>query len=248
MMPIFSLLFALILYIFMIVMNVLANSLPLGGINTGQVSFNYPNLFQPTGLTFSIWGVIYILLGVYLVYQFQLFFSSGISLTDQKINFIFGLTSLINSVWLLFWHYDKIGLSTIAMVFLLILLGLIVFMYPSLSQITRIAFSIYFGWISVALIANITIYLVKIGVPSFGSISILMTVLILIVGLVIGCFMILLKRNYVYGLVFVWAYFGITLRQTNKLEFNSEYPLIYITSILSLIILLGTSLFVLFKD
>jgi tryptophan-rich sensory protein len=247
-MPIFSLIFALILYIFMIIMNVLANSLPLGGINTGQVSFNYPNLFQPTGLTFSIWGIIYILLGVYLFYQFQLLFTTGISLTDQRINFIFGVTSLINAVWLVFWHYDKIGLSTIAMLFLLVGLGLIIFMYPNASFLSRVAFSIYFGWISVATIANITIYLVKLGVPSFGNISVLITAFILIVGLILGLLMILLKRNYVYGFVFAWAYLGITLRQVNKLEFNLQYPMIYITSILSLLIITGTSLYVLFKD
>jgi hypothetical protein len=121
-------------------------------------------------------------------------------------------------------------------------------MYPNLPQLTRVAFSIYFGWISVATIANITIYLVKLGAPSFTNISVLITALILIVGLIIGLLMILLKRNYVYGFVFAWAYLGITLRQMNKLEFNLEYPLIYITSILSLLILSGMSLFVLIKE
>ncbi|MFA5764936.1 MAG: hypothetical protein WC929_02135, partial [Bacilli bacterium] len=64
-MVLFSFSLALLMYIFMIVMNIFANALPLNGIATGAVSFKYPNLFQPAGITFSIWGLIYILLLIF---------------------------------------------------------------------------------------------------------------------------------------------------------------------------------------
>lgn len=247
-MPLISLLIAAIFYVFMIVMNFLANSLPLGGINTGQVSFNYPNLFQPSGFTFSIWGIIYLLLGAYLVYQFQIFFGSGISSVDRNINILFGISSILNVLWLFSWHYQRIGLSTIIMILLLITLGYIVLVFPNVSVISRIAFSVYFGWISVATIANITIYLVKLGFPSDQIISIILTVIVLIVGLLIGLLMIFLKRNISFGLVFIWAYFGILMRHLSKSEFDYRYPLITMTTIISLVILLSGIIYTVLKE
>lgn len=66
---IFIKLMVLISYLIMIVVNALANILPINNLTTGQVSDSFPNLFAPIGLTFSIWGVIYLLLGIYSVYQ-----------------------------------------------------------------------------------------------------------------------------------------------------------------------------------
>lgn len=60
-------------YLIMVIVNALANILPINGIDTGAISDSYPNLFAPAGLTFSIWGVIYLLLLGYTLYQFGLF-------------------------------------------------------------------------------------------------------------------------------------------------------------------------------
>ena len=59
----------LITFITMIVVNTLATTLPINGIDPGQVSDSYPNLFAPAGITFSIWGIIYILLALFSFYQ-----------------------------------------------------------------------------------------------------------------------------------------------------------------------------------
>ncbi|HPF93546.1 MAG TPA: hypothetical protein PLV65_06405, partial [Tenuifilaceae bacterium] len=55
----------------MIVLNYLANALPLNGKTTGELSAEYPNLFVPAGLTFSIWGIIYLMLFIFIVVQFR---------------------------------------------------------------------------------------------------------------------------------------------------------------------------------
>jgi hypothetical protein len=52
-----------------IIVNGLANALPINNRTTGELSDQYPNLFVPAGLTFSIWGLIYILLAIFVVYQ-----------------------------------------------------------------------------------------------------------------------------------------------------------------------------------
>jgi hypothetical protein len=55
-------------FVVVVVVNALATTIPLGGMTTGQLSDLYPNLFVPAGLTFSIWGLIYLLLGICVVY------------------------------------------------------------------------------------------------------------------------------------------------------------------------------------
>ncbi len=45
-----------VLFAGMLVMNYLANALPLNNKTTGELSDSFPNLFVPAGLTFSIWG------------------------------------------------------------------------------------------------------------------------------------------------------------------------------------------------
>ena len=64
---------AVITFLGMIVVNALANILPINNTTTGDVSNAYPNLFAPAALTFSIWGVIYALLAAYTIYKTGIF-------------------------------------------------------------------------------------------------------------------------------------------------------------------------------
>jgi len=104
----------------MIYMNYLANAKPLGGITTGEISDKYNTLFTPSGFTFSIWGIIYI-----LVFMFVIVFvtSTPTSLSNpQLLGTLFIISCLLNASWLLSWHYDKILLSTVIMVVFLVTL------------------------------------------------------------------------------------------------------------------------------
>ncbi|MBU1142135.1 MAG: tryptophan-rich sensory protein [Firmicutes bacterium] len=232
-------------------MNVLANTLPINGQNTGEISDQYPNLFQPTGSTFSIWGVIYLLLGAYSVFQIIRIGqveTDVIEKTYFNLNILFSMSSIANISWLLFWHHNKIGLSMIAMIILLVSLILISNQVGSLNSLTKIAFGVYFGWIVVATIANFTIWLVDLGVPSFERPAVLLTVLILIVGIIIGSIVIYLKSDIAFGIVLIWAYIGILIRHLSQSEFNFQYPAIVFTTIFSLVLLLIINGIVFFKD
>jgi hypothetical protein len=160
-------------YLAMVVMNFLANGLPINNRSTGDISDAYPNLFAPAGPAFSIWGLIYLLLGGYVLYQFVKKDQKTEDLL-QKINPLFIATSLANISWIFAWHYDYIGLSVFIMVTLLMLLIQIADMlrteqFASLEKLFIWApFSVYFGWITVATIANITVFLVSIDWNGFG--------------------------------------------------------------------------------
>jgi tryptophan-rich sensory protein len=246
MMSLVALIIATLCYIGMITVNVLANSLPINNINTGDVSYKYPNLFQPTGLTFSIWGLIYTLLAIFLIYQFV---NMNNSIDDQtkalflKINIFFSFSSLLNMGWLFAWHYDRMILSTMIIIALLAVLLILAKMVQSESLVTRASFSVYASWISVATIANITITLVKLGVPSDTLFAVYMTIFIIFVGLIFSVLWIIREKDIIYGLVIIWAYLGILLRHLSQTELKGAYPIIYISVIFSIILLTFTSIY-----
>ncbi len=214
----------LITFIAVVIINYLAISLPLGYGSTQQLSDDIPNLFVPAGLIFSIWGIIYILLGIFSVYQLRdIFKSEKIEMPYLgKISYIFIISNVANFSWILLWHYKLVPLSLVAMLIILISLILIYIRLDigknEVSKTEKIAvhapFSVYLGWITVATIANVTAVLVVSGVESFGLLPELLTVLVLVVAVIITYLMLFLRKDWVYSLVIVWAVLGIYLKQS----------------------------------
>ncbi len=218
-------------YAIMIIMNALANILPINNISTGDVSDLYPNLFAPAGITFSIWGVIYFLLALYVLYQFGILKSdkgegNGNLLT--KIGLLFSVSSIANAVWILTWHYGQILLSVFIMLVILVCLILINLLTRSATLsgreklFVRLPFSIYFGWITVATIANVTALLVDIGWNGFGISEVIWTVIILAVGAAIAIATMFYMKDMAYGLVPIWAYAGILIKHLSDEGFDGE--------------------------
>lgn len=246
----------ILFYVAMVGVNALANILPINGITTGEVSDSYPNLFAPAGLTFSIWGVIYLLVGLYAIYQLVSVrrLSSALKTdSSKKINVYFILSSIANICWILSWHYDYIGISTLLIFSILICLIFI-------NQLTkdtngwstkdklfiRLPFSIYFGWITVASIANVTTLLVDIDWNGWGLTDQTWTMSILIVGLAIAVATMVSNKDIAYGLTILWAYFGIAYKHVSESGFSGDYPLIIATVLVSMVVLLITSGYLLY--
>lgn len=230
--------FVLGTYVAMIAVNVLANALPINGMNTGEVSDSYPNLFAPAGRTFAIWGVIYLLLGLYSLYQAGLFQSKDKPVNGallNKIGIIFAVSSLLNTVWIFAWHYQMIPLSFVLLTLVLVCLILIsqTIGREELSVkerfFIRLPFSIYFGWVTVATIANITTLLVSLNWNRFGISEVIWTVTVLCVGFIIGASTMIRNRDIGYGLVLIWAYFGIWTKHSSSGEFAGQYGLVIMT-------------------
>lgn len=248
--------FVLITYITMIAVNGLANALPINGLNTGEVSDSYPNLFAPAGLTFAIWGVIYVLLGVHVLYQTGLFQSKDKPLGSgflNKIAIVFSVSSLLNATWIFAWHYQIVPLSFALLSMLLLCLIAINKMIDkeklSLKErfFIRLPFSIYFGWVTVATIANATTLLVSLNWNRFGLSEVLWTVIILFVGLIIGVATVIRNRNMAYGLVLIWSYFGIWTKHASFGEFEGQYRPIIITLLFCLVIFVATEIYLIYS-
>jgi hypothetical protein len=228
-------------YVAMVVMNFLANGLPINNRSTGDISDAYPNLFAPAGPAFSIWGLIYLLLGAYVIYQFMKKDEKTEELV-QKTNPLFIATSLANISWIFAWHYDYIGLSVLIMATLLILLIKIADIlrkeqFTSLQKLFIWApFSVYFGWITVESIANITVFLVSLGWNGFGIADFVWTSIILLVGAMIGILRMRKDSNIAYGMVLVWAYSWILFKHMSAGGFDGQYPSIIATVIVCLVL------------
>jgi len=202
----------LVTFLAMIAVNTLANTLPINGVTTGQISEFYPNLFTPAGLTFAIWGLIYALLGGYTLYQLEVFQDKTNNIKNKlldNIGILFSISSIANATWIFSWHYGLIPLSIILMLIILICLILInqEINTEKLSKkeyfFIRLPFSVYFGWITVATIANATVLLVSLEWRGFGLAEEIWAVIIIFLGFIIGATTMLKNRDVAYGLVIV---------------------------------------------
>lgn len=217
-----------VFFIGMIFVNFLANFLPINGKNTGQVSDQYPNLFVPAGLTFSIWSVIYLLLFIFCIYQITSLFKSKIvdpyaAEIVSRINVAFILTCIINMFWIVAWHYDLLILSVILMLTLLSRLIYIdtqirllePYLNNAQSFVVKSPFGLYLGWICIATIANITALLVNYGWRGVGMSEESWTSMMVLVGSFIGVMAILRFNNFYIGLAIIWALSGIIIERKN---------------------------------
>lgn len=233
-------------YLGMVTVNALANILPINGLDTGKVSDSFPNLFAPAGLTFSIWGLIYLLLAGFVVYQFV---GKKDSKAMNEVRKYFIISSLANMAWIFAWHHLMIPATLFLMSVILFSLIKIADllrkekMSMKESLLTKLPFSIYFGWITVATIANVTILLVSLNWNGFGIADYIWTTIILLIGAVIGILRMLKDQDIAYGLVFVWAYFGIWFKHTTT--FNGEYQMVIAATIIGVIAFLASILYIL---
>lgn len=223
----------LISFVAVVFVNYLANALPIGGVTTGEASDQYANLFTPAGITFSIWGLIYLLLALYVIYSLgwlPIKPDKAKAELHTRIGWLFVASSIFNIAWIFAWHYGLIPLSVIIMVALLISLIMIADtlnkheLTSSEKPFLCLPFSVYFGWITVATIANITVFLVSIGWNGWGIAENVWTLTVLIAGLVIGVARSIRDRKPPYLLVLIWAYAGIWLKHASESGFNGAYP------------------------
>lgn len=197
-------------FVVMMVMNYLANALPINGKTTGELSAQYPNLFVPAGITFSIWGIIYLLLMVVLVLQFR---SQNQSIVTA-IGWAFAISSLLNAAWIVAWHYEKLFVSLIIILGMLLALAYINWQLRTLPYgLFKAAFGIYFGWVCIATIANVTALLVDSQWGGWGISPHAWAITMIAVGLVLTAGALYRLHNPYLGLAVVWAFSGIVIRQ-----------------------------------
>ena len=207
-------------FVLVVVLNVMSNALPINGQTMPEISAKYPSLFTPAGFTFSIWGVIYLALLLFVVYQ---------ALPSQRsnekiagISRLFQVNCVANASWIVAWHYD---LLTISLLIMLVMLVTLILIYRALlgaveqASITQhlllhFPFSLYTSWITLATIANISTVQTGNGWDNIGLTAISWTLLKLALAGAIGAAVVLRYGDVVFVLVVAWAAYGISVMQS----------------------------------
>ncbi|MFC2003117.1 hypothetical protein ACFLV4_04145 [Chloroflexota bacterium] len=226
-----------------VAVNGLANALPLNNKTTGELSDQYPNLFVPAGLTFSIWGVIYILLVIFVIYGLIISVKNNTQKTAfiENIGILFFISSLANIGWIFAWHYEILPLSLVLM---LVILGSLITIYLRLhigksdsssseKYLVHLPFSVYLGWITIATIANVTAVLVDINWNTFGLGEQFWAVAVIIVGIAIALSVLFTRKDIFYCLVVDWALLGILLK---RLADSTPVQSVIIISIIGMVL------------
>lgn len=207
--------------IVMLTLNALAVLLPLNQVTTKELSDAIPTYFVPAGYVFSIWSVIYIALVAYAIYQLL---PQARKLTAlHGIAWLFVINAFANAGWIILWHYRFVELSVLLMLVILVtLIAIYVRMQIGLKTVswvewccTHFPFSLYFGWISVATIANISAALYVRQWNGFGLDPQVWSAIMLVTAGLLGSLMLWLRRDYVYAGVIAWAVIGIALKFSN---------------------------------
>jgi hypothetical protein len=204
--------------LFALVMGAAANGVPLNGRLTGEISDSFNVLFVPAAYVFSIWGVIYLGLSAYTLFQ---------ALPSQRLNPLLrrtgwwvALSSLANGSWIYFWHY---GYYVLTLAIMLVLLAALIVVYLRLDighrrfarlekWVVSLPFSLYLGWITVATMANATAVFSYLGWDGAPLSQVAWTLLLLSAGVVLAGVMAFTRSDIAYLLVLAWAFAGISAR------------------------------------
>lgn len=208
----------------MVGVNALANLIPLNGHTTGEISNKLNVLITPAPYAFMIWGFIYAMIGIWLVREIPR--NKRNSPVYTKTSFLFVLSCLFNACWIIVWHYEQIALSVIIMIFLFIVLLLL---YKKIKFYSRrffayFAFSVYFGWISVASLVNINYYVKHRGWNVFSVSDTIWTIFLLCLTAAFCIYFRIRERDWLYSLVIIWSFIAIGIKNME------HFPLVAYTA------------------
>ncbi|MEP0858073.1 tryptophan-rich sensory protein [Trichocoleus sp. DQ-U1] len=213
-------------------MNVYANVAPPNGLTIGEISNRFFREVPiiPANYAFAIWGVIYLGLISFAVYQVLPAQRQNPYLRREGYFLVFA--SIAQIAWVFLFGYQLFSLSVVAMLFILLsLIGIYLRLGIGLERVSRaqkwfvhIPLSIYLAWISVATIVNVASTLDYLGWNGWGISPQIWTVILLVVAAAIAATITLKRADIAYPSVIIWAFVAIAVRQASQ-------PLIAVTAV-----------------
>ncbi|QHG19401.1 tryptophan-rich sensory protein [Nostoc sp. ATCC 53789] len=206
------------------VINVLSNVFPLNGLSIGEISNTlFKNvLIIPANYAFAIWGLIYLGLFAFGIYQ---------ALPNQrdepdlrKTGYLLVIACVAQSIWVYLFLSRLFALSVIAMLLILLpLIGVYVQLEIGKSRVPRLKkwclhfpISIYLGWISVATIVNIACALYFHGWNGWGISAITWTLIMVLIATAVAVVIVIQRRDIAYAGVILWALVAIAIKHSDN--------------------------------
>lgn len=228
--------------------NAISNIRPLNGQSIGAISnTQFANvLITPANYAFAIWGVIYLGLIGFAVYQFLPMQKQHPKL--KPISYLLVLACVAQAIWVYLFLERLFALSVVAMVAILgCLIGIYLYLghdrspSPQDRWLLRIPFSVYLGWISVATIVNVALALYSGGWNGWGISPEVWTVLMLVIATGLGVALLRQRQDVAYALVLVWAFVAIAVKR-------ADIPLILVSEIGLSALLVGFIIWLKFRQ
>jgi benzodiazapine receptor len=207
----------------------------INGRSVGSVSDSFTTAFIPAGLTFAVWGPIYIGLTAYVVYQALP--GQRDRTVHQRVGWLAAGAAACNAMWTPLFVTENFTLSLVVMLGLLTCLASIFVvlrrMRGELTMADRwavmIPFSGYFAWITVATVANVTTTLLALGWGGAGLSDPTWAVVATVAAAAITTAMIVYSGGhagiFAYTAVLIWAYVGVYLGN------GAQYPIVGIVAL-----------------
>lgn len=236
----------LIFYILAIIINYSGASGLINGMDQRTVSDKYMTLITPAPMTFSVWGVIYSLLLITIIWLIIKQNDDSIAMLIRAISPLIWLNFALNALWIVAFSFEMIALSA-ALIFLILLtltqIGIKLVRQVDFNRkiLPALTFGIYAGWVTVATVVNIAAWLVKIEWDGFGLSADVWTTFTLVAALVVITYIVSELKNVMFTLVSAWAYYGILVAHQSAQLFNSQYPIIQYVLMGGIVYLLALS-------
>lgn len=223
--------FIMLLLVFLF--NFLTGTGRINDLSQADISAMFPTKITPAGFAFSIWGVIYTLIFISIVYM--MFKSKEKDMRDliHTIAWWFNLSAIANILWTVTFSYLKLPLSTLLIAILLLSLTMVLMNISKLrfkvKAIFPLAFGMYAGWVMIATVVNIAASLVQVGWDGLGLSETMWANIILVIALFIVFFVTYRTTNAIVPLPVAWAYFAIYSAEDSMLALGGIFVLVTIS-------------------
>lgn len=240
------------LYLLTLVINTLGAMGLINGMSQKSVSDAYPTLITPSPSTFAIWGVIYGLLLISLVFMIATSKETRTARLIEQISLPFWVSCAANILWIITFSYEWIGISTLLIlgyvVSLAILNGRLTAPDGLGQKVNALAFGLYNGWLIIATVVNVSAFLVQLRWNGFGLRAEVWALIILVVALLLVGLIQLRLRNAALTLPLAWAYYGIWQQHQAQGIFAGQYPALVTATLLIGILYVLIAVFVFIQN
>jgi hypothetical protein len=230
---------ALIATVLNIAFNYLSQRLALGEGSIAQISARHDSLFTPAPYAFAIWGVIYAATALYAIHQ--LLPSQRITdAHDRLARPIISLNALA-MVWIAAFRFELLAASLLLIVAMLVASALYfvraraAVVRHELSRWALLPATLWFAWLSVAVIANASLWAAAMGWT--GSIQIRWTLAMIAIATLLGLGIGYRYRSWLYPLVIAWASAAIWVRH------SGNFQLVATAALASTVVLVGWAVY-----
>lgn len=200
----------LAVFIVMMVMNYFA------GTTIGNVANNNQSIIQPAGFAFSIWGLIYLLIFIWIIKQF--FQKNWENSIAYRLKYWPIINFLLNSAWILVFTQQMV-LASVIVIFALLITLIIMHILITNHQYDwydRFPYSIYFAWVTVASIVNVFQLTNDNNIDAvLGMDELTWTIIMLVAAALIGVITALYFKDWLYPLIIIWPLYGIYIENSN---------------------------------